>query len=189
MAKGEDQALKDGTKDGTEEGLGGVVSPGGGKGEVEARSGTDEDGGGRVPVGVALRGAARAREAEERVEALMARVAELESELERSRLAMDSVEMRSRIEREVLLAGAIDVETAVLLTEMAMEAGGVDVEGAVSELRAGKPFLFSSGAGRWSGAAMGGGPSGASPMARAAEDAATGDRAALMRYLRLRRGG
>ncbi|MBL0921564.1 MAG: hypothetical protein IBJ10_05480, partial [Phycisphaerales bacterium] len=85
----------------------------------------------------------------------------------------------------------LDLETARLMTEAAVaQMPERDVAGAIAELRRSKPFLFRSPAG-------GASPPALSPRAEAPqrtdlsgaleEAAVTGDRAALLRYLRLKR--
>jgi hypothetical protein len=128
--------------------------------------------------------------------ALRERVLELERELAGAHEALDSVERRHAIDLALLEAEAVDLETARLLTELAVgRMASPDVGAAVSEVRRSKPFLFRAPAGRGTarepGAAMGPrGVVGAVDRAgAAAEDAAaSGDRVALLRYLRARRG-
>lgn len=132
----------------------------------------------------------RALEAEERLRAMEEKVQELERLLAQAREALDASERRRIIEREVAREGAIDVETAALLTELAV-AGmrEADVAGAVAELKRRKPFLFRRAPASPASAMI---PGEAGPGAEL-EDAArtardTGNRQALLRYLRLRRG-
>ena len=86
-------------------------------------------------------------------------------------------------------ADAIDIESARLLTEMAVASmDAPDVEAAVAELRSRKPRLFRSSQPR--AFAQSAVEDGAvdEPIAQAAADAhATGNRRDLLRYLRLRR--
>lgn len=130
--------------------------------------------------------------------ALAARIAELERLLAEARAAIDVVERRHRIDLALIESGAHDLETARLLTELAvasMEAP--DVDAAVADLRRAKPFLFraapiappAAAAHAPDAGAMGGAPlEPAGAAARAADEAArTGSRAALLRYLRERR--
>ena len=123
-----------------------------------------------------------------------ARIGELEGKLaatERSlveaREALDAAERKRTIDRELVRQGAIDVETAALLTEAAVSGmEKKDVKGAVAELRRGKPYLFHVAT---RASAMGGVPSEVSPLEDAAAEAReSGDRRALLRYLRMRRG-
>jgi len=77
----------------------------------------------------------------------------------------------------------------MVLTEAAMSGPGApDAATAVRDLRKRKPFLFHSSSAR--GSAMSGAVSeGDGEMGRAADEArASGDRAALLRYLKMRRG-
>jgi hypothetical protein len=107
--------------------------------------------------------------------------------LTQAREALDASERRRTIERQLADEGAIDLETASLLTEAAV--AGMekpDLAKAVRELKARKPFLFRTFPRR---SAMSGEPaSDGAPLEHAAAAARdTGDRGALLRYLRLRR--
>jgi len=112
------------------------------------------------------------------------------TELERT---LDSVERRHAIDLALIEAETVDLESARLLTEVAI-AGMTDgdVKSAVADLRKRKPFLFRQRASTSPSA----GAMSATPPRRAvpatdtaSEDAArTGDRRALLRYLRARRG-
>lgn len=151
----------------------------------------------RVPVGEAIRYRKRAQEAEGRAGTLEARVRELEATLASARETMDSLERRHEIDLTLMRAEAVDLETSRLLTELTVaEMDEPDVGAAVAELRRRKPFLFRKNAGDRMGsvsAAMSGRARQAGVVDRL-EDAAdvaarTGDRGALLRYLRARRGG
>jgi hypothetical protein len=131
----------------------------------------------------------RAVQAEERLRELEEKLAAVSRELEESRAALDASERRRQIERELVRADALDLETAVMLTEAAVSGmDEPDVASAVSELRRRKPFLFrAAGAGV---SAMGAGPRGGMEVLDGAASAAraSGERGALLRYLRLKRG-
>lgn len=170
-----------------------------GSGAAPASTGEAPAGGEhRVPVGEAIRYRKRAQDAETRAGALQDRVRELEQTLAQTREALDAVERRGEIDRALVRAEAVDLETARLLTELAVrEMDGADVEAAVAELRRRKPFLFRNGV-RGRTGSVGAAMSGRTPQAgsdgqrlvEAAEAAArAGDRGALLRYLRARRGG
>lgn len=122
-----------------------------------------------------------------RIGELEGKLAAAEKSLAEAHQALDSAERKRSIERELSRQGAIDIETAALLTEAAVTAmPKPDVKAAISELRRGKPFLFRT-TPRVS--AMSGAPSEASPLEGAAAEAReSGDRRALLRYLRMRRG-
>ncbi len=116
-------------------------------------------------------------------EALRARVSELES-------ALAGVERRFELERALVDAGVIDLETALAVADARLAAGGAPAVIA-SELASSKPFLFRSARSAVRGSALGGASAraGASLSGLADEARQTGDRRALTRYLRKRRGG
>ncbi len=134
---------------------------------------------------------------DERIEALEARVEELEGALAAARDALGASERRHEIERAAMEADALDAETVALLTEVAVSAmSEPDVRAAVEELRREKPFLFRGGARRrgpgasaMSAAVERGAGLGAELGELADEARASGDRGALLAYLRQRRGG
>src|SRR5690606_18207198 len=96
-----------------------------------------------VPIEEAARLRALAQEAEARAQVLAARVEELERTIEQTREALSSVERRHRIDLALIEADAIDLESARVLTELALSRmSEPDEARAVAELRAGKPFLF-----------------------------------------------
>ncbi len=139
---------------------------------------------------------------EARVASLEGKVNELIGTLAQTREALDAAERRHQIDLALVEADTVDLETARLLTELAVsQMDDRDVTLAVRDLRQRKPFLFKGGtkADARSGAtrtsrhlgAMGarGPDTHANPLKTFAnEAAATGDRGALLRYLRARRG-
>lgn len=134
----------------------------------------------------------RAEQAEERVLQLENELAELEQTLSETRAALDDAERRSEIERQLVEADAVDLETARLLTEASVgQMGEADVSEAVAELKRTKPFLFKKAARSQASAMSGALECGrCDELQNAAESArATGDRRTLLRYLRLRRTG
>jgi hypothetical protein len=128
---------------------------------------------------------------EQRAMTLEQRLASAERDLAQSREELTRVERRRRIERELAQSEAIDLETASILVEGALgqiSEGGRDgdVRGAVAELKKRKPFLF-RGVNRPT--AMSGRGSAVNPLeSSAAQARASGDRGALMQYLRAKRG-
>lgn len=122
-------------------------------------------------------------DAESEIADLEARVAELESELEAARQ-----EARlEALERTLADAGVIDRETASMLLSAALaENPDANPNDAVRDLRARKPFLFAD-ASKRPNAAMAPGlpPDELGDLAGKART--SGDRAALLRYLRRRR--
>lgn len=123
----------------------------------------------------------------EQLELAQARIAELER-------LMASESSRHELERLLEGAGVIDLETALVLSERMLAGGGLSPAEAVARLVKTKAYLFrSSGApvGVRSGAsALSGEPARAADSleALAAEARETGDRRAVLRYLRRRRG-
>lgn len=132
----------------------------------------------------------RAVAAEGHLRDLEAKLVECEKNLAATREALDAAERRRRIERELVEADAIDLESALLLTEAAVASmPDRDVALAVRDLRRRKPFLFRGGSARapaMAGATRGGG----GDLGHAAEAArVNGDRESLLRYLRMKRVG
>tara|TARA_R110002073_G_scaffold118918_1_gene258708 strand:+ start:630693 stop:631211 length:519 start_codon:yes stop_codon:yes gene_type:complete len=167
------------------QGTGGFVDTNGGGETVEA--------GGDVMVSEEVIWKARAEEAEEKLAVSEAQVQALEMDLASANQAVQMVERRGEIDRELTSAKAIDLETARLLTEAAIDGmDAPDVSVAVRELCDRKPFLFAcKRQGSHEGVAMG-------PVAVRGQDdeletmassaRSSGDRSELLRYLRVRRG-
>jgi len=123
-----------------------------------------------------------------RVTELEGKLAAAERSLGESREALDAAERRREIERELARQGALDIETAALLTETAVAGmDKADAKTAIGELKRSKPFLFRAPA---RASAMSGAVEAESGLESAAAAAReSGDRRALLRYLRMRRGG
>lgn len=127
-------------------------------------------------------------EAESEIADLEARVAELESALEQARLDAERQQQTQAVQQALARAGVIDAETAALLLgpELAAE-HAPDIDTLVRDLRARKPFLFAPPSRPAPNAAMGPG-AGVDDLGDLATSARhSGDRAALLRYLRRRR--
>lgn len=118
---------------------------------------------------------------------LRLKLAETEQLLSQAREALDAAERKHAIERELWAQGALDLESAALLTEAAI--AGMpkpDARAAVADLKRRKPFLFR--AFPASSSAMSPHASAPNSLDQAAVDARdSGDRRALLRYLRLKR--
>lgn len=145
----------------------------------------------QVPVSEAIRQRKRAQEAESRLAVMGERVSELERDLGAAREALDSAERGRQIDAALAEADAVDLETARLLTEMAVaQMDEPDVRLAVEELQRKKGFLFRRQRSGMSAATGSIASSGRHRAVEAAQAAAgSGDRAALLAYLRARRGG
>lgn len=136
----------------------------------------------------------RAERAQEHAASGERRSIELEASLATAREALEELGRSRRIDQELFDEGTIDLEAARLLTEVAVrQMEKPDVARAIRDLRRRKPFLFR---GRGMGTAVGTAatPGEASPPVHqelddASEDAKlSGDRMALLRYLRVKRG-
>lgn len=146
---------------------------------------------GRAAVSEELIWKDRAEELERRLGEARDELGALRLELERANRALSESETRRRIERELVDADALDLEACCLLTEAAVsQMDEPDVSLAVRDLRRRKPYLFQGRASAVRGATM-------TPIDTSVEDElglsaerarTSGDRAALLRYLRQRRG-
>jgi hypothetical protein len=134
----------------------------------------------------------RALKAEEDARRLEGELAEIKATLDAAKQQLGQTERRSAIQRELQAAGAIDLDATMLLVEQALATGNPgDVPGAVNQIRAQKPVLFT--AAPSAPALRHSSMSGAvDPQDRvgllAAQARQTGDRRLLLSYLRARRG-
>ncbi|MFW6060975.1 MAG: hypothetical protein ACODAQ_12410 [Phycisphaeraceae bacterium] len=148
----------------------------------------DEQGEKLVPVTEAIRYRKRAQAAEQQIGELNGRLDQLQQQLAEAQQTVSHLERRQHIDAMLSEAEAVDLETARLLTERAVEQmSEPDVKLAVEDLRRSKPFLFRQSITTASGA-MAARESGGAPVEEAAERAVTtGDRRDLLHYLRMRR--
>lgn len=172
-----------------EEGLG--EGEGGGKGPPEGTGGGGGGADGGATVTEEQRWRARALEAEAQVEGLRAQLAGALEDLRAAREALDASERKRQIECCLAEAGVVDVGAARLLTEAAVEGmDEPDVAMAIEDLKRTRGWLFRR-EGLGAGGVMSGRPAerwGGALEDAAEEAAVTGDRGALLRYLRLKRG-
>ena len=133
----------------------------------------------------------RAQAAEKILEDFKVELAEKDEALHKQQQTIADLQRQRSIDELLVDSETIDLETTRLLTEMALsEMAEPDVEQAVAQLRKRKPFLFRSTARATalSPKAENNQTSLARSMDRAAADAhSSGNRTALLRYLRLRR--
>jgi len=158
-------------------------------GVIEQESRAMERGEKRVPVSEAIRYRKRAQEAETKSQELETALEELRGALDESRASLIAAERRRNVDEVLVELRAVDLETArVLLDRSVDEEEETDIRRAALELKRRKPFLFRSVSGTH-GSAMGGRPRQARDglEKHAAVAAESGDRGALMRYLRVRR--
>ncbi len=145
-----------------------------------------------VPVSEAKKYRKRAQAAEKILEDFKVELAEKDEALQKQRQTIADMQRQRLIDELLVDSEAFDLETTRLLTEMALsEMAEPDVEQAVAQLRKRKPFLFRStarGATALSPKAENNQTSLARSMEHAAAEAhSSGNRTALLRYLRLRR--
>ncbi len=131
----------------------------------------------------------RAMQAEAAAEELRTTLESARRELSEAHEAIDACELRRAIDAALFETDTVDLETARLLTEAAvMRMPDRDVSLAVGELRRRKPFLFRAAPGAVASAQSARASGAGDDLAGALEEASvTGDRSALLRYLRLKR--
>lgn len=140
----------------------------------------------------------RALQAEESSRSLEEQLSQIRGELDRAKSEAAAARRAREIESAVAAAGAIDVEIAALLVEAALKRDPDKPLGVIiAELRRRKPLVFRSAgeagilsavAGGAMAAAPREGPPGAALAGLMEEARRSGDRGALLRYLRARRG-
>ncbi len=145
-----------------------------------------------VPVSEAKKYRKRAQAAEKILEDLKTELDEKNRTLQEQRQRISDMQRQRHIDELLMESEAIDLETTRLLTELALsEMEEPDVEQAISQLCRRKPFLFRQTA-RGAAALSPKAENDHTPLARSIEHAAaeahsSGNRTALLRYLRLRR--
>ena len=167
-----------------ETGEGGGEIPAGGGGGVPANMPGEQD----VEQTETARWRQRALELESQLAEARGALDEAVRALEDARRALGESERRRRIEQTLAASGPIDPEAAFILVEHAMSGmKEPDVAAAVAQLRRSRPWLFRPAAESSAAAGIGAGPGPGAVGEAAREAAATGDRRALLRYLRARR--
>ncbi|HYE03208.1 MAG TPA: hypothetical protein VD963_08225 [Phycisphaerales bacterium] len=161
----------------------GTGGGGGGAGSSGGGSGTGEP---ALPTP-----AQRAEAAAAQVAELSRRLARLEEDLAKARAALAESEQRRKVAQLLIEAGTTDMDAAAALIEKEIAGGATDLAALVRELRRRKPHLFAPAREAHPGGAMSARwrpPPGDDLEEIAGRAASTGDRALLLRYLRLRRG-
>lgn len=136
----------------------------------------------------------KAVHAQDLVESLERALASMRSRLEETTAELSRSEQRRAIDQALLESRTIDMDTSRVLIERAMAEPGDerrsrDVESVVRDLKRRKPHLFETSRAKVhaSGVLEDQEFVSEASLERAAEEARTGDRGALLRYLRLRR--
>lgn len=132
----------------------------------------------------------RAKAAEASTAQLETRLEELTSTLSQTREALDASERQRAIDVALASSEVIDIEAARLLTDAALaQMKEPDVAKAIADLKKRKPFLFRPARKPPSSMSPAGKPAPRNELEEIAEQARqTGDKRALLHYLRARRG-
>lgn len=154
---------------------------------------SDNDNARLVPVTESIRYRKRAQSAEKKIESLTEQLAQAKSQTADLSEQLSDIQTEQKLMRQLAAAGAVDLETAVLIARARMQdKEDADVTGVIEQLKKEKQFLFAAGS------------PGAAPtktagardrvtnnqtlLERAAKKAATtGNRTDLHEYLKLRR--
>ena len=146
-----------------------------------------------VPVAESIRYRKRAQSAEKQLEVLTEQLAEAKRQTEKMSEQLSAIQVEQKLTHKLVAAGAVDLETATLITKARMQnQNEADVDGVIAQLKKDKQYLF----GGTGGSPTPGKTAGAKDRAannptlleRAAKKAATtGNRTDLHEYLKLRR--
>ena len=154
---------------------------------------SDNDNARFVPVTESIRYRKRAQSAEKKIETLTEQLAQANSQTAEMSEQLSDIQTEQKLTRQLAAAGAVDLETAVLIARARMQdKDDADVTGVIEQLKKEKQYLFT------------GNNPGATPtktagardrvtnsqtlLERAAKKAATtGNRTDLHEYLKLRR--
>jgi len=146
-----------------------------------------------VPVSESIRYRKRAQSAEKKIESLAEQLAEAKAEAKKTAEQLKSIQVEQKLVCELTAAGAVDLETAVLIAKARMEGEDeADIDSVIRQLKKEKQYLF-GGVGRTVKATKTAGAkerteSNQTVLERAAKKAATtGSRTDLQEYLKLRR--
>jgi hypothetical protein len=146
-----------------------------------------------VPVAESIRYRKRAQSAEKKIETLAEQLAQAKSQASETAKELSSIRVEQKLTHKLAAAGAIDLETAVLIAKTKIEAETeADLDGVIEQLKKEKQYLF-SGAGATATAKKTAGAkdrmqNNQTILERAAKKAATtGNRTDLQEYLKLRR--
>lgn len=146
-----------------------------------------------VPVSESIRYRKRAQSAEKKIESLAEQLAEAKAEAKKAAEQLKSIQVEQKLVSELAAAGAVDLETAVLIARTRIEGEAeADIDNVIRQLKKEKQYLF-AGVGRAVTATKTAGAKermegSQTVLERAAKKAATtGNRTDLQEYLKLRR--
>ena len=146
-----------------------------------------------VPVSESIRYRKRAQSAEKKIESLAEQLAEAKAEAKKTAEQLSSTQVEQKLVRELAAAGAVDMETVVLIAKARMEGETeADIDSVIRQLKKEKQYLFTSGSRAVTAKKTAGAKerteSSQTVLERAAKKAATtGNRTDLQEYLKLRR--
>jgi len=153
----------------------------------------DNDGMKLVPVAESIRYRKRAQSAEKRIEELTEQLAQAKAQTTQMSEQLSGIQSEQKLMRQLAAAGAVDLETAVLIAKVRMQdQSDADVTGVIERLKKEKQYLFEGTGGTVTAKKTAGArdrvTNNQTILERAAKKAATtGNRADLHEYLKLRR--
>ena len=113
-----------------------------------------------VPVAESIRYRKRAQSAEKKLEALTEQLAEAKSQTTKMSEQLSNIQNEQELMRKLVVAGAIDLETAVIIAKARIkDQDEADLDGVVEQLKKDKQYLFAGTSGtvtikKTAGAAM-----------------------------------
>jgi uncharacterized protein YhaN len=159
----------------------------------DTTSASDNDSIKLVPVAESIRYRKRAQSAEKKIEALTEQLSQAKTQTAELSEQLSDIQTEQKLMRQLAAAGAVDLETAVLIARTRMqEKDDADVTGVIEQLKKEKQFLFTAGSPGPAPTKTAGARdrviNSQTLLERAAKKAATtGSRTDLHEYLRLRR--
>ncbi len=146
-----------------------------------------------VPVAESIRYRKRAQSAEKKIETLAEQLAQAKSQASEMAKELSSIQVEQKLTHKLAAAGAIDIETAVLIAKAKIEAETeADLDGVIEQLKKEKQYLFAGTSAATTTKKTAGAKdlmqNSQTILERAAKKAATtGNRTDLQEYLKLRR--
>jgi hypothetical protein len=160
---------------------------------VDTTPASDSDNARFVPVTESIRYRKRAQSAEKKIEELTEQLAQAKAQTTELSGQLSDIQTEQKLMRQLAAAGAVDLETAVLIARARLQdKDDVDVSGVIEQLKKEKQFLFSANSPgpvpTKTAGARDRGTNSQTLLERAAKKAATtGNRTDLHEYLKLRR--
>ena len=107
---------------------------------------SDNDNARLVPVAESIRYRKRAQSAEKKIEKLTEQLAEAKAQTAEISEQLSDIQTEQKLMRQLAAAGAVDLETAVLIARARIQdEDDVDVTGVIEQLKKEKQFLFAAG--------------------------------------------